>query len=143
MSLGEGFAVVRNISTQIKAQVANTLLPGAQTAGLSAQVLIGIPQAWTNWQASLNQAAALTGITAYFQAQLNRTDDITVTIAALSTAMAAFVTAITSGIFSTSTAAGQYAVLNPTTGALTYTMFTPTQLAGLVPLLQALQAALD
>jgi hypothetical protein len=142
LTLNEGLTIARNIATQIKLQVVNVLLPGAQTNGISSQVLLQMPQTYTNWIATLNSAAAISGMAAYAQAQLNNDVNIATQFSVMISAITAVVNWIDANFPSTDGYL-EYAQLNAATGLVSYVTFTPTQLAGLVPLLQALQAALD
>jgi hypothetical protein len=142
LTLSEGLAAGRSISTQLKNEIANSWLPGAQTSGLSALTVLGIPQTLINWMATLNAAAALNGMAAYAQAQLNNDTNVSTQFSTLVTAMQAVVSWINAN-FPAANGYLEYAQLNSSTGAVSYTTFTTAQLAGLVTVLESLQAALD
>ena len=142
LTLDEGLAAARNIATQLKNNLTNSWLPGAQSSGLSALAVLGIPQMLVSWMATLNVAAALNGMAAYAQAQLNNDTNIVTQFNGMITAMQGVVSWIDTN-FPAANGYLTYAQLNPTTGAITYTTFTPSQLTGLVTALQTLQAALD
>jgi len=137
----EAWTAARSIATQLKVQ-ATSLVAQAQSAGIPANQILGFPQTLNQISTQLTQIAAVGGIAAYAQAQINNSN---YNVAAAFTSMQSAVNSLSSWITTNFPvdSGGYLEIVSFSSGTPLYVTFSPSQLTGFVTSLNALLATLD
>jgi len=142
ITLESGWEQARVIAATVKTQ-AQTMLAGAQGAGLSADTILQYTAYLDSASTQLTQIAGISGMAAYAQAQIGTSLDVASAFNAMLSAIQSTVAWVRANFPADGSGNLLYTQFAPSGGSRVFTQFTAAQLTSFVPVLQALLATIN